>query len=120
MKTVPISTVSRSDRVGVMPNARPSGRIWLEVFGWGLVALLFVGFFLVFRPMPLADDSYQYLNVADNFNHGRGIATSLVHFEMERSHGRMPAPLTTFPPVYPLSIAFCPGSRVISKVRHGS
>jgi hypothetical protein len=32
------------------------------------------------------------------------MATSLVHFDTERSHGTIPAPLTWFPPGYPLAI----------------
>ena len=57
-----------------------------------------------FRRDPLADDSYQYLNVAEHLEHGQGASTSLVHFDSERSHGHIPAPLTTFPPGYPVAI----------------
>jgi hypothetical protein len=59
----------------------------------------------VFRPAPLSNDSYQYLNVAEHFRHDHELATSLVHFDTERSHGRIPAPLTTFPPGYPVMVA---------------
>ena len=77
----------------------------LEIWIWPVAA--FVCFVLLdnWRPMPLTDDSYQYLNVADNVSHGRGIITTLVHFDSERSNGRIPAPLTTFPPGYPVAIA---------------
>jgi hypothetical protein len=72
---------------------------------WVLLALLCTHWMRSFRPLPLSNDSYQYLNVADNVNHAHGVATSLVHFDTERSHGRIPAPLTTFPPAYPVVLA---------------
>jgi hypothetical protein len=78
----------------------------LELLIWPLLALLFFVLMGSWRPMPLSDDSYQYLNVADNFSRGRGIVTALVHFDSERSIGRVPAPLTTFAPGYPVAIAF--------------
>jgi len=52
----------------------------------------------------LSDDSYQYLSEAENIDDGHGLTTSIVHFDTERSHGRLPAPLTTFPPGYSLAI----------------
>jgi hypothetical protein len=53
----------------------------------------------------LGDDSYQYLSEAENIDDGHGFTTSIAHFDTERSHGRLPAPLTTFPPGYSLAIA---------------
>jgi len=53
----------------------------------------------------LSDDSYQYLSEAENIHDGHGLTTSIVHFDTERSHGQLPAPLTTFPPGYSLAIA---------------
>ncbi len=53
----------------------------------------------------LSDDSYQYLSEAENIHDGQGLTTSIVHFDTERAHGRVPAPLTTFPPGYSLAIA---------------
>lgn len=79
--------------------------IVLEVLAWTLVAFVAASWMRISRPTPLFNDSYQYLNVADNIRHGRGISTSLIHFDTERSHGRIPAPLTTFPPGYPVAIA---------------
>jgi hypothetical protein len=76
-----------------------------EVLGWALLAFLGAFAMLVFRPSPLFDDSYQYLNVAEHIQREHQIATSLIHFDTERSHGRMPAPLTTFPPGFPMMIS---------------
>ena len=53
----------------------------------------------------LANDSYQYLSVAGHWLSGGPAVTSIVHFDAERTHGRIPAPLTTFPAGYPLLVA---------------
>lgn len=53
----------------------------------------------------LSNDSFQYLSVADNTRAGQVARTSLLQFDEERSHGIVPAPLTTFPPGYPLLVA---------------
>ena len=53
----------------------------------------------------LYNDSFQYLSAANHFRSNQQVATSLVYFDTERSHGRMPAPLTWFPPGYPIAIA---------------
>ncbi|HVG30745.1 MAG TPA: hypothetical protein VM864_13640 [Pyrinomonadaceae bacterium] len=79
-----------------------------------------------FRAQPLYNDSYQYLNVAENFTRGPGPDTSLVHFDTERSHRRIPAPLTSFPPGYPALVAITSArfgdlervARVVSVVSH--
>ncbi len=78
---------------------------FLEVLAWALLAFLGASLMRAFRPTPLDRDSYQYLSVAENLNHGRGLTTSLIYFDKERSHGRIPAPLTTFAPGYPVVIA---------------
>lgn len=80
----------------------------------------------LYRPQPLYNDSYQYLSVAENLNRGRGLTTSLVHFDTERSHGRIPAPLTSFPPGYPAVVALASrlagddegAARAVSLVSH--
>jgi hypothetical protein len=77
----------------------------LEIAIWLLLAVLCLVTLSRFRRMPLTDDSYQYLSVAGNIRGGQGIVTNLVHFDSERSNGRIPAPLTTFPPGYPFAIA---------------
>jgi hypothetical protein len=75
-----------------------------EVLLWGVVGLTVACSMLAFRPTSLWDDSFQYLNVAANIRSGNGIATNLVYFDAERSHGRIPAPLTTVPPGYPAAV----------------
>jgi dolichyl-phosphate-mannose-protein mannosyltransferase len=52
----------------------------------------------------LFPDSFQYLTAANSIHSTGRMATSLVHFDTERSHGTIPAPLTWFPPGYPLAI----------------
>lgn len=53
----------------------------------------------------LPNDGYQYLSVAASIAHGKGIETPLVHFDTERSESRIPAPMTTFAPGYPVVVA---------------
>jgi len=69
----------------------------------GALSLFFV--WSLFVHQRLANDAYQYLSVAENLAAGRGIVTSLVHFDVERAHGTAPAPLTTFPPGFPIAVA---------------
>jgi hypothetical protein len=77
-----------------------------ELLCWSLaLALLLLALLLLAGP-AFYSDSYQYLSVADHLRTGEGIRTSLVHFDVERAHGTIPAPVTTFPPGYPLAIAF--------------
>src|SRR5262249_18015901 len=54
---------------------------------------------------PLSNDSYQYLSVTETLRTGHGIETSLVHFDVERAHGTVPAPITTFPSGFPMAAA---------------
>lgn len=78
----------------------------VETILWILLGSLVIGGYLAVSNGPdMGNDSYQYLSVADNILHGRGIQTSVVHFDVERSWGRVPAPMTTFPSGYPLMIA---------------
>jgi len=51
---------------------------FLEVLAWALLVFLGASSMRAFRPLPLDNDSYQYLNVAENLNHGRGLTTSLI------------------------------------------
>ena len=76
-----------------------------EVLIWALIALAASIGMRLARPLPVLNDGYQYLNVAGNLQNGRGLTTSLVHFNTERSHGTIPAPLTSFAPGYPLAVA---------------
>ncbi len=50
-------------------------------------------------------DSCQYLSAAGQLRSTHRMETSLVHFDTERSHGTIPAPLTWFPPGYPAATA---------------
>jgi hypothetical protein len=77
-----------------------------EIMLWCLLAALAILVRASVAGGPvLANDSYQYLSAAENFRRGQPAATSIVHFDTERSHGRIPAPLTTFPAGYPALIA---------------
>jgi MFS family permease len=53
----------------------------------------------------IAHDSFQYLSVADQALQGHIGETGIVHFDAERSFGRLPAPLVTFPLGYPALLA---------------
>lgn len=106
---------TRASDAGLSLGTKPAVVV-LEVVAWTLVALLAALAMRAYRPMPLVDDSYQYLNVAENLEHGRGVTTSLIHFDAERSNGRMPAPLTTFPPGYPAVIAAAGDGRDLETV----
>ncbi|KRR16779.1 hypothetical protein CQ14_14415 [Bradyrhizobium lablabi] len=53
----------------------------------------------------LANDSFQYLSVAQNALQGHFGFSSIVHFDAERSLGVVPVPVVTFPMGYPLVIA---------------
>jgi hypothetical protein len=53
----------------------------------------------------LEHDSFQYLSIAANALQGHLGATSLIHFDAERSFGVVPAPMVTFPVGYPLALA---------------
>ena len=53
----------------------------------------------------ISNDGIQYLSVAKNIAAGRGIRTSIVHYDEERTHTEIPAPSTTFPPGYSSTVA---------------
>jgi hypothetical protein len=79
--------------------------LW-EIALWCLLyAIVVAGLLYHFGGPRLSDDSYQYLSEAENIDNGYGFKTSVVHFDTERLSGKLPAPLTTFPPGYPLAIA---------------
>lgn len=77
--------------------------LWL----WVCIAagVLFLRLYPAFTP-ELNHDSFQYLSAADNILAGRVGYTSLIHYDVERSFGVIPAPMVTFPMGYPLAIAF--------------
>lgn len=76
-----------------------------EFLVWCFLVLALVGFRARALGPSLEPDSYQYLSVAGNFATGKPGYTSIVHFDSERSHGTVPAPMTTFPAGYPAAIA---------------
>lgn len=76
-----------------------------EFLVWFALAAALVGFRLATLGPNLEPDSYQYLSVAGNFAMGRPGYTSIVHFDSERAHGTVPAPMTTFPPGYSATMA---------------
>jgi hypothetical protein len=96
-------------RIASAASARAILRPLVEMLLWGVLGLAVALSMLALRPAPLSNDSCQYLSVAANIRAGNGAATDLVYFDTERSHGRIPAPLTTFPPGYSASIAILSG-----------
>jgi len=105
----PTLTSSRFTEAGTVPSAvKPYLRSLsaTEIALWCLLCVIALLGVLYHAGGPgLSDDSYQYLSEAENIHDGHGLTTSIVHFDTERAHGRVPAPLTTFPPGYPLAIA---------------
>ena len=79
----------------------------IDLWIWVCIAagLLAVRLYPAFVP-ELGHDSFQYLSAADNARAGRIGYTSLIHYDVERSFGVLPAPMLTFPSGYPLVIAF--------------
>jgi len=77
--------------------------LWLSLLGLCLV----VGHNSLTRLRHFSPDSMVYVDVARNFNAGRGLGYSTLELNdpelpLERA---LPVPLTTFPPLYPLAIA---------------
>jgi hypothetical protein len=79
----------------------------LEPAAWCALAL-----FAAFAQLPqrnliprLYNDSFQYLSMAKQLGSSQRIETSLVYFDTARRYGAIPAPVTWFPPGYPLAIA---------------
>jgi hypothetical protein len=80
----------------------------LEPWTWGL--LLAATLILLLRAAPgfrpgIGEDGFQYLSMAANAVEGRIGYTSIVHYDAERSFGRIPSPVVTFPPGYPAVVA---------------
>ncbi|MCG8424227.1 MAG: hypothetical protein MJE77_40560 [Proteobacteria bacterium] len=71
---------------------------------WMLLAAASVAMSLARNHGPIyANDSFQYLSVAEHWRTGQGLATSIIHFDSEFSRRDMPASVTTFPPGYPIA-----------------
>ncbi len=76
----------------------------LELLVWCTLAVLCVtGHSFITHGPLLGNDSYVYLSEAENFLAGRPASTSIVYFDTERSAGRIPAPVTTFPAGFSLA-----------------
>lgn len=77
-----------------------------EAWAWAWLALAAVTMnYVRFGEPIVADDSFQYMSMAENLEERNGIRTSIVHFDTERSHGEIPAPMTWFPAGYPAVIS---------------
>ena len=78
----------------------------IDVWLWVCIAagILAMRLYPTFTP-ELNHDSFQYLSAADNVLAGKVGYTSLIHYDVERSFGVIPAPMLTFPVGYPLAIA---------------
>ena len=90
--------------------SKPPASEWrpplFELLGWCALAWIVATCFLAYtHGLSFTNDGYQYLSVAENIRHGHGAATSIVYFDAERSYGRIPAPMTTFPPLYSALVA---------------
>jgi len=94
----------------------PQGIGVREILIWCALATLYAAGHLFITHGPLLrNDSYEYLSAADNFLAGRPARTSIVYFDSERSAGRIPAPLTTFPAGYPFATAVVAATGVPAK-----
>ncbi len=80
---------------------------WLEPAAWCALALAVAwGVPVSHNELPrLTPDSTQYLSAADCLRALHHFDTYLLHYDTERSHGTIPAPLTWYPPGYPSAIA---------------
>jgi len=91
------------------PTPEPAITVGLTGIDLALWTCLMAGLLLA-RVAPafgpaLSPDSFQYLSAAANFLHGAPGHTSLVHYDVERSFGVVPAPMVTFALGYPILIA---------------
>jgi hypothetical protein len=80
-----------------------------EVVTWIALTFAALSWVRISHDPSLSNDAYQYLSEAHHLLTEHRLSTSLVFFDVERSHGQIPAPLTTFPPGYPVSIAVLEG-----------
>lgn len=95
---VPAPLVRHRQRAKAAVNAR-------EAAVWAVAAILLLALGFHFHGIRLSNDSYHYLSEAANIKAGNGFTTSIIHFDVERRTGLMPAPMTTYPFGYPLLIA---------------
>ncbi len=71
---------------------------------WLSVAAACLGLRIWVLGVNVANDSYQYLSVANNIATGHGVSTSIPYYETELRPGVVPAFSTHFPPGYSLLI----------------
>ena len=77
-----------------------------SVWAWTVACAILIALRIYSGFAPyLANDSFQYLSMAQNALQGHFGYSSIVHFDAERSFGVVPAPVVTFPMGYPLVIA---------------
>jgi hypothetical protein len=98
---------TQSDHISVMPGVGTvaNGRGNAEPVLWVIIAILAFLLSLRLHGPLLSNDSFQYLSEARNLRDGNGLSTSIIHFDIERRSGIIPAPLTTFPPGFAIAIA---------------
>jgi hypothetical protein len=98
-----------TDRLnGHLANARGNPRHFgkaIEILLWIAWTFFALSWICSHRPPNLGNDSYQYLSEAHYLLYGHTPSTSLIYFDVERAHGQIPAPLTTFPPGYAIATA---------------
>jgi hypothetical protein len=75
-----------------------------EAIAWCLLQIVVVAAVARWRGPVLHNDGYQYLSVGTNVAAGKGWVISVVHFDPERRHHVIPAPVTTHPPGYATAI----------------
>lgn len=86
-------------------HAESRSRRIFEPLLWCILVLV-IGFVDIYHTHGprLYNDSYQYLSIASNMQARHECSTSIVHFDVERAHGKLPAPETTLALGYPLAI----------------
>lgn len=98
--TVRTGSSARSTTRGAQPLSVREIGLWAAS-----AAALSTAVTLAVPHLTIGNDSYQYLGVADSLLSGQGVTTDLPFFDVEQSHGVLPAPFTTQPPGYPIAIA---------------
>ena len=100
-----IKSAARANAGPLAATTADPGLPRIDLSAWiGLVAVL-----MLLRALPafapaLSPDSFQYLSTAKNMLQGLFGYTSLIHYDVERSFGVVPAPMVTFAMGYPILI----------------
>lgn len=77
---------------------------WVSFWVLATLAVHFLAAKWIGRAL-LTNDGYQYLDAAGHLLARNGLATSVAHFDEQVAWGKLPVPLTHFPPGYPIAIA---------------